>query len=448
VTSIGNMYLGPLYYYLILPSMVVSRLSPVGPAVFVALLGVVTVGLVWLIGKEWFGRLAGLTAAFLYAIAPIVIVHSRSSWNPNVMPFFSLLSIYGIWRVWQKHEFYWLPVLGMALSFALQSHYLGLLLFPTIGLFWLLTLVKIWREGTLRRKFLIHSLLFFLIITILTVAPLVWFDLRHNFINFNAFKAFFTVRQGTVNLKIYKGIPMFWKLISMVFTRLTAGKDENWGEKIALGVFAVLILISIFETKKKGWRKFLPENQALLLVLVWLIVALLGLTNYKQHIYDHYFGFFFAVPFLLIGFAIERLWKWSWAGRLLALATLIILVSLAIKNSPLKEPPGNQLSRTEAVSRFILDKSEGKPFNLALIAERNYDEAYAFFLELWKAPLLRIEPLKANETIAEQLFVICEQLPCEPIYSPKAEIAMFGWSKVKDKWEVDGVEVYKLIHNR
>ena len=35
---------------------------------------------------------AALIAATLYAISPTIIVYSRSSWNPNVMPFFSLLS--------------------------------------------------------------------------------------------------------------------------------------------------------------------------------------------------------------------------------------------------------------------------------------------------------------------------------------------------------------------
>src|SRR3972149_12190225 len=41
-TSIGNMYLGPLYYYMMAPALLLSRFSPVGPAVQIALLGVAT----------------------------------------------------------------------------------------------------------------------------------------------------------------------------------------------------------------------------------------------------------------------------------------------------------------------------------------------------------------------------------------------------------------------
>lgn len=439
VTSIGNMYLGPLYYYLILPSMIFSRLSPVGPAVMVALLGIITVGLVWWIGREWLGKKAGLIAAFLYAISPIIIVYSHSSWNPNVMPFFALLSIFGIWRVWQKNQFWWLPIIGVTLSFAVQSHWLGLLLFPTVGLFWLLTLLKLKKTKVSLKPFVFHNLLFLIIFLLLTIVPLVWFDFRHNFINFNALKAFFSDRQGTVNFKIYKALPNLWGLVKEIFTRLVAGKDEFWGQWMAIFASLAVIFALLRRGKKRG--------RGLTLILTWFLVGLFGLGNYKQHIYDHYFGFFFPVPFLLTGWIFQKIWNSKKFGKLITIACLIFLTFLALKESPLRYPPNNQLARTEKVAKFVLDKTQGKPFNLALIAERNYDEAYAYFMEIWGKPALRIEPLDTKRTIAEQLFVICEQIPCQPINHPKAEIAMFGWSKVDQKWLFEGVEIYKLIHN-
>src|SRR3989337_4374161 len=99
-TSIGNMYLGPLYYYMIAPALLLANFSPVGPSVLVTLFGIATIFLVWMMGREWFGNTAGLIASFFYSIAPVVITFSKSSWNPNIMPFFALISIYSIWRVW------------------------------------------------------------------------------------------------------------------------------------------------------------------------------------------------------------------------------------------------------------------------------------------------------------------------------------------------------------
>src|SRR3990167_10771248 len=82
MTSIGNMYLGPLYYYLIAPALFLSSGSPVGPAVMIALLMTATVGLTWSLARSWFGRFPALIAALLFALSPVAIIYSRSSWNP------------------------------------------------------------------------------------------------------------------------------------------------------------------------------------------------------------------------------------------------------------------------------------------------------------------------------------------------------------------------------
>ena len=155
-TSIGNMYLGPLYYYLIAPSLLLANFSPVGPSVFVALLGVITIGFIYLVARQWFGKVAAVVASILYAISPTVIIYSRSSWNPNVMPFFALLCIYVIWKVWQEKKYNWLIVLGISFAFVLNSHYLGLVLALVLGVFWFLTYLK---NKNSRKKLLKNSLL-------------------------------------------------------------------------------------------------------------------------------------------------------------------------------------------------------------------------------------------------------------------------------------------------
>jgi len=115
-TSIGNMYLGPLYYYLMAPFLLIANFSPVGPAMMIALLGIATTFFVWKVSREWFGGLAAIVASTLYTVSPVVINYSRSSWNPNIMPFFALLSIYSIWKVWRFDQMKWLIVLGTECS--------------------------------------------------------------------------------------------------------------------------------------------------------------------------------------------------------------------------------------------------------------------------------------------------------------------------------------------
>ena len=446
VTSIGNMYLGPLYYYLALPWFLLFGLSPIGPSLMVAFLGVMTVGFIWWVGREWFDKRTGLIAAFLYAISPVVIIHSHSSWNPNVMPFFALLTIYSIYQFWLKQRYWWLLINGLALCFALQSHYLGLLLVPLTSIFWLLTLKDVFRKKEKLKSLGFYTLFGLLVFSVFTIVPLVWFDLRHNFINFQAFKTFFTVRQATVNLKIYKAFPNLWPLWTMVVTRLLVAKEIIWGEILAPGLTAGTLFVLWRSDLRRGRTS--SGGETLFLILIWLFVGLLGLGNYKQHIYDHYFGFFFPAPFFLVGWVLSRVWEKKIYGRIIAILALIFLVFLSFQKCPLKNKPNNQLGRTQKIARFIVEQAEEKPFNLGLIAERNYAAAYAYFMEKWRMPPTDIEPLRAEETITDQLFVICEKLPCQPTTAPQAEIANFGWSKIDQKWELEGIEVYHLTHAR
>lgn len=477
-TSIGDMYLGPLYYYLMAPALLLANFSPVGPAVMIALLGVATIFFVWWVAREWFGDFAALVAASLYAISPIVIIYSRSSWNPNIMPFFSLLSIYSIWNVWRKQRFGWLIVTGIAMAFVLQSHYLGLLLVPTLGFFWFLSLVEAHRtpnidHRTQLRHFIKHSIIGAGIFALL-MSPLVIFDARHGWRNFASMKEFFTVRQTTVSARPWTALPEMPDVVPEAVGRVVTGKNEFYGKW--LGVFlagglgvALLKLVKELKEKVKG-KAGVPllvkrtaktirksSTSPYFLLFVWLLVAFIGLGVYKQEIYDHYYGFFFAAPFILlggiVGDIVNQARKLQFpvriASYILVGLGLLILVSANLEENPLRYPPNRQLQRSVEVSNKIIEEAGSDEFNLAVIAERNYEGAYQYYLERWNAPVVMIDPQRYEETAAKQLFVVCE-LPeeeCDPVNSSKTEIAAFGWSRIEEKWQVAGVTLYKLVPN-
>lgn len=503
-TSIGDMYLGPLYYYLMAPPLFLGNFSPVGPSVMVAILGVITVFFVWWVAREWFGRLAGFVAALFYSISPTIIVQSRSSWNPYIMPFFSLLSIYSIWRVWsfskvtgrKVKNFKWLIILGVSLAFVLQSHYLGLLLLPTIGLFWILSFLKLKSLTTqeagknffLLKEFLKNSIVGG-VIFLLLMSPLVVFDARHEWRNFVAMKRFFLERQTTISARPWTAIPKLWPISQKITTQLVAGTNEVVGGWVAVGiVLGTLWIIAsfiysnklllygmlsqFFRQKNKKFIFFshspfrrisqnfgslnkMDVGNPYLLLFSWIFFALLGLGVYKQEIYDHYYGFFFSAPFLLMGgfvhnitFCRKKFFLTRFLVYFLLFTALLVLIIVNLFNNPLRYPPNRQLQRTEEVARKITDEARGKKFNLAVIAERNYEDAYQYFLESWGEPVIDIDPLNYENTVSEQLFVVCE-LPkekCDPTKNPKAEIANFGWSRVEGEWEVGGTTLYKLVH--
>jgi 4-amino-4-deoxy-L-arabinose transferase-like glycosyltransferase len=454
-TSIGNMYLGPLYYYMMAPALLLANFSPAGPAAMIAFLGVATIFFVWFVAREWFGKFAAVVASLLYAITPVIITYSRSSWNPNIMPFFALLTIYSIWQVWQKNKWGWLIVAGTSMAFVLQSHYLGLLLIPTLGFFWLLTLVKVKGKRQELKEFIKQSIIGGFLFLLL-MSPLVIFDARHGWRNFEAIKVFFTQRQTTVSARPWTAIPKLWPLIQKVSSRLITGTSEVAGG-IAAKIIPVLsfgaILTSFYKSKFKKDKQANRRLQAYLLLAVWVGIAMIGLGIYKQEIYDHYYGFFFAAPFLLAGGIVQEIielgTKKVTSQMFLVIAVLLyLLININLRNNPLKYPPNRQLQRTQEVARAVIEFSEGKPFNFAVIAERNYEGAYMYFLEMWGAPAFIAIADIPDETLTEQLFVACEVKgeKCNPETNERPELTNFGWRKIVAQWDVDGVAVYKLIH--
>ena len=423
VTSIGNMYLGPFYYYLfVVPGLILTWFNPVGPSIIVALLGVFTVYLIYSYSKKWFGQKSAYMAAFLYAISPVIIKYSNFSWNPNIMPLFALL----FFNFCLESNFI---LATIAFIICLNSHYLSLLLVPVGGLIFI---YQYYLKPKLRSP-LLRQLLISLIIFILSLTPQVLFDLKHNGQNFKALTNFFTYRETTVNLKAYKAIPQISPLFLEVNTRLLAGKNVQLG--ILISIIFILLIVQEFYRQYKT-KKFNPYFNWL---FIWLSIGLVGLALYKQHIYDHYFGFIYPVVFILFSYLLSKTYK---------LFTIIILVSLTIFSiieNPFRWNPPKQMATTFSIDQSIIKEASSKPFNFALLAKMNYDPGYRYFLSELNAPVKLLQ-----DQITDQLFVVCEpfQIDCNPINNPEWSVAAFGWAKIDKQWEINGIKIFKLSHTQ
>lgn len=448
-TSVGSMYLGPLYYYMMAIPLLIAGFSPVGPAIMVAILGVLTIAFVWWVEKTWFGRSAGLIAAALYSISPTTIIYSHSSWNPNIMPFFALLCIYSIWKVWRQKNNNWLIVLGIAYAFVLQSHYLGLLLAPTLLLFWILALrnLRLIKNSKFEIKnFWKKTILgigFFLIL----MSPLLIFDIRHDWMNVRSIYKFIAERQTNFSVDLVFTASRLPQILNLINKSLIAGKNS-----LIAVFFSVISVIGILyvSVKSRNGKKKEAVKPEYWMLFSWLAFSLAGFAIYKQNIYDHYFGFLFPVPFFIAGIIISKLISGKIAMKILGsvLLTCLVLVNLSV--NPLLKEPNRLLQRSMHVSKVIEENSKGQKFNIAVIADTNYEAGYKYFLLKDRYPVVDIDSQVA-ESVTEQLFVICELLPnskCDPTHSPKAEVANFGWSKIENSWEVDGTIVYKLVHTK
>jgi len=425
-TSIGNMYLGPFFYYLIAPSLLLANFNPVGPAVFIALINIAAVYLVYFIGKKWFDKTTGLISAFIFAISPVAIRYSNFIWNPNIMAFFSLLFVYFFFEAFRTKKYKNFIFASLSFVMVMNSHYLGLALLPFVGLYWLFHLYRIIKEKSPELKPFLINTLFAFVIFILSLTPQVLFDIKHDGQNTKALLTFFTQRETTVNIKAYKAIPEIPNLFNQINTSLLAGKNEKFGLVISL-IFTVLLLLTLFKFKK--------QKPSFWYIFFWLLSGIVALALYKQHIYDHYFAFLFPVVFLLIGFLVSKF-------KLLGMPLLIIIIIASFLGNAFRQQPNSQLKTTQEVANLIISNSNNQDFNFALLSKMGW--GFSYYLTENK------NYFEIKDKLTEQLFVACYpfQIECNPIGNPEYNVAAFGWAKIDQQWEVNGIKVFKLIHNQ
>jgi len=446
--SVGGFFLGPIYYYMMAPFLWLSNYDPVGPAIMVALFGLATIYLLYKLVSEFFGKNAGIISALLYASSPIIVNFSRSSWNPNVVPFFTLATLFSLYKAEIKNNWKLYILSGFLLGILMQLHYLATFVGAIIFFYVLANSAYLKKLNEIFKKYVLLFIGF-----LIGFSPFLLFELRHHFtntlnvVNF-IFKSGYTGAGGK-----------FLGIIEFVFTRLFGGVGFSYplpGNyylfdsnllKVWYAVFALLSLSAIgfflFKfIKEKEWSKYL-------LIFLWglLGIGLFGL--YKKPIYDYYLGFLFPLPFILFGVFLSSFLKNRLSQIIIFLAVLAIVL-LNLNFSHLRTQPNKLVQQTQDISRFVLSQTGDRPYNFALLSPSNTDLAYRYFFTLDKKDPVEIlppfvDPKRASVT--NQLFVVCEDA-CKPLGNSQWEVAGFGQADLAQSWDLKVVKVYKLVHSK
>lgn len=424
--SVGGFYLGPIYYWIAAPFLLLWRFDPVGPAYLVAAIGVATVALLYKFLKEAVGFWPAILASSLYATAPLILRYSRSSWNPNPLPFFALLLIYFLYLGIKKQKFIYFLAAGAAFGACVQLHYLATILLSIAAAIVIL-------NTNFRRWPLIF--IFATAGFVLTFSPFLLFEIKNGFPNFQTIWEFVT-RGTTIG---YKSTNYFW-IISNVGNIFLEFLTKINGTIITRVIFWLLAASGIYALVK-FYQK--PHKKLIFsIAVIWFIGGLAGLRFYTGQIFDYYFGFMFPAPFLLAGLAISLVWYQKLA-KVAIVAVTAAAVIFFVNNSPLRFPPNRLIDQTARVADFVIEKSQGQPFNFGLITDSNSDHAYRYFLDV-----KGVKPVELETLVTEQLLVVCESQKCAPLGHPSWEIAGFGRAEIIGEWELPeiGIRVFRLTH--
>lgn len=450
-SSAGDFYMGPFYYYLITPFLLLFNYDPVGPAVMVALFGVATVLLIYIVANKFFGKSAGFFASLLYSVSPLVLAYSHSSWNPDILPFFSLMLIYTTYfAVKNNNKLKYYFISGFLLGICLQLHYLSLFLAVIIFTY---ILISGWNKNKKTMIFsYIKKYLSLILGMIISLSPFILFELRHGFLNTLGIIKF--IFGNNVNKTVSAD---FFTIISQVFFRIFARLVTDFpdaGRSIHFTQIQLTIWgsISIMIAVASIITLFLHKNKLIkTMLLLWLFLGILLFGLYKKEIYDYLFTFIFPLPFLLTGNFLMYLFnlrKHNSLFPIISLCLLTIIIITCLSNNPFRYEPNKQRDQVKGISRFVIDKTNGKPYNFALISKGNSDHAYRYYLEILGFKPVQLENFQKDpkrNSVKDQLMIVCEDVECKPLGHPLFDIAAFGRAEIAGVWDVSVVKVFKLI---
>jgi len=424
-TSVGQVYLGPFYYYFIAPWLLFFRNNPVGLAFGVALFSTIFILVNFLIVKELFNEKIAYISTALVAFSYSLIELSRFSWNPNLLPLFTLLTIYFVIKSIKTKKWIFYVLTGAFISFSIQLHYLFLFIIPVIGIIYILSL-----RGALTTKQSLKKIvlnLFYLIFNFFIFSsPLLVFDLRHQFLNTKNFIKLFSQSAGSKS--------NFFVSLSQTFLNLNKfsfGFDFN-------PIISLLILILIII----GFAVLIPKKQVNLKIFIGLFLSfIIFFSFYGGSKYLHYYGLIYPIYFIIIANILSDLTLQKFGKYLIGLFLVAFIFLNGAKYTFLFAKGGNQINQSKEIAQKIFDNVRDPKFTVTALPERFSDSTYRYFLEIWGKRSLEKDSLER----ANELFVVCEK-DCLPIIgNPDWEIAFFAPNKIVGQWKVDGVKIYKLI---
>lgn len=409
-----NIY-GSLTYYMLLPFTVLFNFDPLGPAVGDAVYGIIGVLLLSFLVAYWFNWQYWVPLVFLTFFFPLV-QSGRWAWNPNLVPFWlilSLLSFYSAHELGKKQKLLFL-LSGFLSSLAIHNHwYAAFTVLGTIfASFWLL------RPRNLS--------LWYTLGVFGGILPFIIFDLTHPPGLFLTRMIYFSpvspAKGGGDFIGVGKRLP------SVVFDFFLYLTQNKFLALLILGVWFIYC----------GW--LLRGNKWVLFFLTPLIFLWLGLSLIGGEVYSHYY--LSGVPFyVLTVFYKKEEWE-KWRKRVqLFIIFFAILASIPFSlREILKNQWDTNIRATRQIVEIIyndLSPEGGKLSNIVVLASPDPNTKGKRYRDLLRIRGVQILP-EDNYRDNNRLYVISSSSVGEVKKSKAYEI-----DRVRDKnptkiWKIGG----------
>lgn len=420
-TSVGLIYMGPFFYYLIAPWLLITNFNPVGAALGTAILSIIALVLQYFIVKKIFGTVVSIIALFLSVFSYVLVDFARFSWNPNLLPQFAFFTWFSLYKAASTKKLIWYFATGAFYALCLQLHYLSL--FLAIPIF-----IYIFLGIKIEKKIIIS------IITRIVAAgfgfalcflPLILFEIKHQFLNTKAI-LHLSSAQGAVRTNYFSSLSETFRLLNEYIFHFSFNATISLLLLIVFGIFFIWTLRN---------KKYFP----LTTLFVVFFSLLFGTALYSGPKYPHYLGAMDIIYICLIASLLATL-----ATSFKTLPLIIVFICIYIVIQVISMPvftiaAPNQINRARKIAETIYPKITQPIFSVNSLPGRYDDSTFRYFLEIMeKRPL---DPESMQKT--DELFITCEHI-CEPLKSSQWEISYFAPKGIEWQTISEGAYIYKL----
>ena len=374
-TSVGGMYVGPYFNYILASFYALGKMDPVTTIYLNVLLSVSTILLMYYVGKKVFNEQTGIIAAIIYGFSYNLTNFDRVSWNPTPIPLVSLGIIFTIYLYLTQWKYWQLAMSLFLTGFMFHLHFTALF----ITMFLAISLAVF--GG---RKFFRSISNYFLIfgMTIFFFAPIIFFDLRHDFLITHHFVSFllFTGSNAPISRNI------FW--IFVTFVRSIFYNDTN--SPLDLVALALLVGIIYHSTQvQKSQRLFF------ILGFVLFTIPILTLSLYRGPLPAHYLLFTLPIVVILVASYLGSVFQ-NKVGKFIVVVGLGLFLFYNIP-ATISTQSGLALQYKKQVASYVISDAKGKSFKVDFISEPGRKTGFSYLFWLSGKPLLEDMTVKTDK---------------------------------------------------
>src|SRR3989338_8255507 len=379
-TSLGGVFQGPFYYYLLAFPTFLTNGDPIGAMYAMAVISLLTIAAAYYLCGTLFGKDAALFTSFLFVASPEAAAAATYIWNPHPMWLLITLYCFLLYLARYKNRRYHLalwPVIFLMFHFQMAF---GVFLFMATFLYFL----AFGRKHIAKRQVIRAA-----IISSAVLLPQILFEIRNDFL---MTRSVFTVLSGGSHQGLFTGnefsgyLPLIQSHASSFLDNFRSSFPHMPPLTYFPPAIAVISVITLAFLKNRMEKQHL--SMVYLLGLIILVILCIGFV-YPFPIRYWFLTGFQSFYLIIAGIVLATLWRYR-TTRIIPVITVLICLWYAYNRIvglySLPEDEGGlaKIKGKLAAIDYVYADAKEKEFGLLVFTPPVNTDAYDY-LVWWRA---------------------------------------------------------------